>query len=153
MSRESQVLRLVFPPPPALSRATLFPSFLPRYLYSSLRPAPPHIVLLLLRPIIIIRLHKQTILLLPLHLLHHHRHTRACRSWRMPSSDAPCVKMCLIAGVASRFPFGPKRGPVPPASAALAAFDGLLSAAGSILHFRRAVRPTDSPLSDTAIAP
>ena len=41
MSRESQVLRLVFPPPPALSRATLFPSFLPRYLYSSLRPAHP----------------------------------------------------------------------------------------------------------------
>ena len=71
----------------------------------------------------------------------------------MHSSDAPCVKMYLIAAVASRFPFGPKRGSVPPACDALAAFDGQLSAAGSILRFRRALRPTDNPLSDAAIAP
>ena len=70
----------------------------------------------------------------------------------MHSSDAPCVKMYLIAAVASRFPFGPKRGSVPPAGAGLAAF-ATLSAAGSILRFRRAVRPTDNPLSDAAIAP
>ena len=70
----------------------------------------------------------------------------------MHSSDAPCVKMYLIAAVASRFPFGPKRGSVPPAGASLAAF-GTLSAAGSILRFRRAVRPTEIPLSDAAIAP
>ena len=70
----------------------------------------------------------------------------------MHSSDAPCVKMYLIAAVASRFPFGPKRGSVPPAGAGLAAF-ATLSAAGSILRFRRAVRPTDNPPSDDAIAP